>query len=54
MGVGRMRRIVVCFIMGLDYTSVRLGVAVDRSIRTPASVFVPSATQYACHPEEHR
>ena len=44
----------VCFIAGLDCTSVRLGVAADRSIRTPASGFAPSATQYACHPEEHR
>src|SRR5271169_6607264 len=54
MGVGRRRRILVCFIAGLDCTSVRLGVAADRSIRTPASGCARSATQYTCHPEEHR
>ena len=56
-GVGRRRwgrRVVICCIWELGCTSVRFGVAADRSIRTPASGFTLSTSQRRGQSEEHR
>ena len=55
-GVGhrrRSRRVVICFIWGFGCTLVRLGVAADRSVRTPASFSAPSTLQHGRKSEEH-